>query len=200
MKLSKKIIAMLLCTSLVAAMGITGCSKSEQPAPEPQQQEPQQEQSSGMANPMTEYSSLDEINALNGGGLIKIFPDATDEKFFGIDNGDVVIAQYDFKVGDREFTFRCAPVQEDISGQYLDGKTMFYDSEAFKGMQERYTSEVYVGRWFAGDMQYTLSCTHGEEQGEYQEEFDKLVLETCKATGGDTNNEIDPNADYTLKK
>lgn len=205
MKLSKKLVAGLVCTTMFATMSITGCGKTQQPAPQqPQQQEQQQEQqpSAGMANPTKEYKSLDEINALNGGGLIKVFDDATDEKFFGTEFDGITMAEYQFTKGEQVYTFRSAPTMKDISGIYTnEGGTAFQDMAAFKGMQERYTEEYFMGRWFAGDMQYTLTTTHSdkeEESNKQQEAFDKLVPAVCEATGGDTNSEYDVNADYRL--
>lgn len=179
MNTTKKLLATLLCTTVLATAGIAGCGKTQQPA-QPQQQQPaqqqqqqpqqgqeqqqpqqeQQQDGAGMANPMVEQESLDKVNELSGGNMMHpAVMGVTNEAFYTIDMGDYVIGEYDFDVNGRPFTFRTATTQQDISGLHMDGKTAFEDFDENDAVV--YTSEWYAARWFVGDQQYVLNCVNG---------------------------------------
>lgn len=111
-KLLTVLFVLLMCLSLGA------CSK----------QEPAEEPSIGMPNPMVEYNSLEEINEKVGVKLVKPgVMGVADEKFFVISD---TIAQYDFNVNGISYTARASKdTAEDISGIYVDGKTIFEGSD-----------------------------------------------------------------------
>ena len=128
----KKIFAYVLALCMIFAL----CACGEQPAPaeaEPQDapgaetaEEPAEEHWAGMPNPMTQHSSLEEINNAVGAALCA--PEGfkiENESFWTIDCGDYTIAQYDFSMDGMGVCFRCAPVMEDISGCYVGEGTAF---------------------------------------------------------------------------
>lgn len=183
---------------LVAAMLLTlaACTKrEEQPAQEPAEPEvtvePEQEPSAepapaiaGMANPMTEYGSLDEINSFCGTALCHPpVMGVIDEQFFTISGGEHPVAQYTFDLNGLKYTFRaCATVSEDISGVYgTDGTVFDHD---FPGETEFAASgTMKLARWMNINGQYVLILDDPENVMD-QETFEMVVDELSHLTAG----------------
>lgn len=104
----------------------------------------------GMPNPVVEYDSIEEINALTGVSLMRpSVMGVTNERFSVINN---TIAQYVCEINGMEWTFRGAYLtDEDISGMYNEHNE-FSPNQDF-GL---YTNEFYLERFFDGDRQYTI--------------------------------------------
>ena len=149
----------MLAFALAAMMILCLCACGEKPAEQPEIEEPP---IGGMPNPMTEYASLDEINDIVGSKLVHPgVMGVSDEKFFVIDCGDYQIADYRFTVGGGEYTFRSAPVTQDVSGYYVGEGTAFTDG-AKDGIEYAEADEVQLARWFTIDGQYVLSAKNVE--------------------------------------
>lgn len=196
----KKIVALLVCFVLV--FSLCACGKEEtktQDNSKPtmsdnldakdkdNKKSDEDKENVGMANPMTEYKSLDEVNKIIGGNLCSPgVMGVSDEAFFVIDCGSYKMGEYQFKINGYEYSLRCAKVAEDISGVYIDGETAFagastevkgeeiaegiivYAPEApapddtnisteDSGIQSNGNHEYKCARWFDGDMQYVLT-------------------------------------------
>lgn len=129
----------------------------------------------GMANPVVEYSSLDEINEKIDVKLLKpLDVEVTNERFSIIDNR---IAQYECEMYGRQWTFRAAHISdEDISGMYSE-YNQFEQNQDFR----LYVNEFYLERYFDGDKQYTAVVLEPiTEDGELllgEEIFGELCLD-----------------------
>lgn len=108
------------------------------------------EESAGMPNPVVEYGSLEEINAIVGVELMHPGVMGVTNERFSVIGGTV--AQYECEINGREWTFRAAYVTDaDISGMYYEYNE-FTPGEDFT----LYTNEFYLERFFDGDRQYTI--------------------------------------------
>ena len=141
MKLYKFAAAALAAGLLLLAVG---CSKKE-PAAEQQ-----------IANPVTEQQSLDEVNKAAGTHLVRA-EGAADEKFSTI-SGDPVVGQYIFTLDGQEYTFRAAKTTQDISGVWVEGKTLGdrADSMTDSGSFVMAGEDFHWARWYDGEVQYSL--------------------------------------------
>ena len=141
MKLYKFAAAALAAGLLLLAVG---CSKKE-PAAEQQ-----------IANPVTEQQSLDAANKAAGTHLVQA-EGAADEQFSTI-SGDPVVAQYQFTLDGQEYTFRAAKTTQDISGVWVEGKTLGdrADSMTDSGSFVMAGEDFHWARWFDGEVQYSL--------------------------------------------
>lgn len=145
----------LLALALAAMMIVSLCACGEKATQEPETKEPE---TGAVVNPMVEHASLDEINELVGSKLVHpAVMGVSDEKFFTIDCGDFRIAEYHFTVGGTEYTFRCAPVTQDISGYYVGDSTAF-DDGAHDGIEYAETDSAKLARWFTMDGQYVFAA------------------------------------------
>ena len=145
----------MLALALAAMMVLCLCACGEKPAQQPETEEPMID---GMPNPMVEYGSLDEINDLVGSRLVHpAVMGVSDEKFFVTDCGDFQLADYRFTVNGVEYTFRSAPVTQDISGYYVGEGTAFADG-AHDGIEYAEADGAQLARWFTIDGQYVLSA------------------------------------------
>ena len=136
----------------------------------------------GLANPMVEYSSLEEINEIVGSALCHPpVMGVTDDAFFVINCTDYSIAQYNFSVNGNPFTFRCAPVMSmDISGIYVTDGTAFPAEPTGDDIEFCLTGDVQAARWFTMDGQYVLAA---DEPGNMDDDTFKMVAEElCNLT------------------
>ncbi len=129
----------------------------------------------GIANPISIYDSLDEINLLAGTQLRHpAVMGVTDESFSAIDCGEYVIAQYQFSINGYLYTFRGASALQDISGVYLGAENAFDDS--YTDQIEYAAGEgLKLARWFTGNIQYTV-CLE-DPDGIMDEETYHLIAE-----------------------
>ena len=145
----------MLALALAAMMVLCLCACGEKPTEEPQPEEPG---TGGMPNPMVEYDSLDEINDIVGSRLVHPgVMGVSSERFFVTDCGDFQLADYRFTVNGVEYTFRSAPVTQDISGYYVGEGTAFADG-AHDGIEYAEADGAQLARWFTIDGQYVLSA------------------------------------------
>ncbi|MCR4576984.1 MAG: hypothetical protein K5784_03675 [Clostridiales bacterium] len=110
----------------------------------------------GMPNPITEYAFLDEINSVAGTDLIHPAAMGVNEESFSvITTNEGVIAQYKFTVAGFGYTFRGSKLADDISGVYVNGKSVF-GNEAASECEFYYGDGFMLSRWKSGVNQYTL--------------------------------------------
>ena len=157
----KRIILLLLTGLLAAAL----CACSGQPSQDDETQAAEQaaeensyDESLGIANPITEYASLEEINEITRGSLCRPpVMGVTDESYSVIDCGDYKVAQYDFSVNGIPYCYRFANgVVEDISGIYENGGTLF-DAVATDVDEVKAFDGGKAARHFNIDGQYVIS-------------------------------------------
>ena len=148
----KKTLIVLL--ALIMCLSLTACNdteKEEQSADEPV----------GMANPVVEYGSLEEINEKTGVNLIKPSTvEVTNERFSVIND---TVAEYVCEVNGREWVFRAAYVtDEDISGIHNEYNEFVPNQDS-----SVYVNDFYLERFFDGDRQYTIAAMNPiSEDGE----------------------------------
>lgn len=162
-----------------------------------------EKEDAGMANPCTEYKSLDKINSVVGGNLVSPgVMGVTDNAYAVIDCGNYKIAEYQFTVAGYDYTFRCAKANEDISGVYMNGGTAFEGKAGEQheigdnviiygantpagetnsnGMQFNSDNEYKCARWFVDDLQYVLTVN---DKGEMEHDtFDGIADELMQMT------------------
>lgn len=149
-----------MCLSLVA------CSSKE---------EVKTDEPIGMANPVVEYNSLEEINKKIDVNLMEPpVMGVGNERFTIINN---TIAQYTCEINGLEWIFRAAHItDEDISGMYNEHNE-FTPNQDFT----LYVNEFYLNRFFDGDKQYTIVVMNPiSEDGEIllgEETFGNCCLE-----------------------
>ena len=110
-----------------------------------------------MANPVTQYASLSEINEIVGSNLIHpAVMGVTEESFSIIKTDSYDIAQYCFSVNGLEYTMRCAAVAyEDISGVYVDADPAF-DNEYSGETEYAFCEDLKLSRWLDINGQYVI--------------------------------------------
>ena len=181
----KKVLAILFVLLMLCSCG----NKAQQEEIKDEPQNKQEEIIGGNTiNPMTEYTSLDEVNNLLHGklghpGVMGI----DDEKFFIVNSGDLQIGEYDFTINGNKCCMRfCdrATADEDISGIYVDGKPAF-PSETKKGdIEYNKLDDTRVARWLNMDGQYSFAYTNAECD---EEAFIAIAEELLIVTAADGN-------------
>jgi len=166
----KKILAIVLALAMVFSFAACGKEKdvpAEAPAP-----------ISGVANPIAQYDSLEEVNEelglrLSQPGVMGV----TDNVFQIIDCNDYKIGEFLFKVNGYEYSLRGSSVYDtDISGVYIGEK-----GTAFEGRQLQsepdfvFEKEIKLARWATIDGQYVLSVK--DEKNEIAEETFKGIAD-----------------------
>ena len=147
----KRLLSILFMALL--CIGMVGCSKQvEQKTEESAKDEPIM----GMANPMVEYDSLEEINEKVGVQIVTPGIMGKDnEKFFVISDN---LAQYNFDLNGYSFTIRGSKKTDvDISG-------IHDENNVFEPGQDTtiYLNDCYIDRFFDVDKQYTIVCDNPE--------------------------------------
>jgi len=117
----------------------------------------------GVANPVVQYETLEEINAITGGRLCTpAVMGTSDCSYCTINHGDSLLAQECFTVNGTEYTFRFSPVMdEDISGIYTGEATAFAGLVPSDELQYAEGKGFKAARWFTIDGQYVLSVNDG---------------------------------------
>lgn len=142
-------------TLLLIMLLLVGCSKK-----------------ASMPNPMTVHDSLEEVNEITHGNIVKpAVMGISNEEFYTIDTGNGIIGQYAFMVNGIGYMVRFSDtiLKEDISGIYIDGNPAFNDDISnVKAKGEGY----YLARFFTTDGQYVLIA-----EDKVEEEIFNLVLE-----------------------
>lgn len=127
-----------------------------------------------IVSPITEYSSLEELNDTYKVVLVRpAVMGVTEESFVGINMGEDVpgIAQYSFDLNGLSYNFRSSSVTTDISGYYVGEGTIF---EGIEGESVQCLEGVKAARWFTIDGQYCL-CVTDEENVMDEETFNGIV-------------------------
>ncbi len=148
-----------------------------------------------VVNPLTEYDSLEALNAVSSTRLVKPgIMGITDEQFNLIDCDEYTISEYTFNLNGINYILRGAPVTEDISGVYLNGKSAFDDNT--DGSQEFiYDDEMKLARWFCAEGQYVFSSL---DNGKLDNDtFSSMVSEIKTLTNHLTDTEVDETIDET---
>ena len=139
--------------------------------PIPMTSEAASEAPAGMANPVVEYGSFDEINEITGVSLMKPTVMGISDEHFSVINGTV--AQYTCDINGMEWTFRGACItDEDISGMYSEHNVFVANQDS--GL---YTNEFYLDRFFDGNRQYTIVVKNPIEDG--RELIDEMTFSDC---------------------
>lgn len=148
--MKKSIVLLIVC---LLALALCACS-----APAEEAAEEAAEETAGLANPVTEYGSLSEINEIAQGKLARpATMGVTDESYKIIDAGDYQIAEYDFSVNGTPYTYRFANgITEDISGIYAEGGALFADEASDSDQIKEFEGGKAV-RHFTLDGQYVLT-------------------------------------------
>lgn len=157
-----KKIVLLLCLLL-----LVGCSKNEVNGGT--------NNSIGLANPMVERDSLDDVNNITHGHITKPgVPGVSEEKFFTIETEEGIIGQYDFVVNGNEYTIRFSDtiINNDISGIWIDGNPAFDDNLS----NLRATGSGYkLARWFTVDGQYSFTAPDSIDDTTFENIVDELT-------------------------
>ncbi len=169
----KKILMLILTLAMV--FSFAGCGEKNEEG-----------KIDGLPNPMTEYSSLSEINKKYNVNLVSPgVAGVSDEKFFGIDSEQYGIAQYNFVVGGYDYCFRAtAATFDDISGIYSGDNTIFYTEAQGEPEEDMYATldDLKAARWFIGEKQYVLTVT---DNGEMLEDTFKTIVDELKTRTDD---------------
>lgn len=137
----KKILIISLV--LTICLSLQACSKNKK-------EEETVDEPIGLANPVVEYNSLEEINKKIGVKLMDPPMDLIENKRYSIIND--TIAQYTCTINGLEWIFRAAHItDEDISGMYSE----YMEFEPNQNWSLR-VNEFYLDRFFDGDKQYTI--------------------------------------------
>lgn len=138
----------------------------------------------GTENPITEYTSLEELNDATGCNFVKPgVMGVTDEEFLTIKNGDGVIGEYHFTINGVAYTHRAGATTEDISGYYVNGETAF--GEAKDGIEYLTIDDVKLARFFDLNGQHVITAL-----GEIEDEtFAGIVeeIQNMSAQNGGAN-------------
>ena len=130
-----------------------------------------------VTNPMEKHDSLDEINEITHGNIVRpAVAGVSDEEFYIINVGEDKIAQYTFKVAGISYTIRFSDtiLDKDISGVYINGKEAFPTTDITNAKGEG----LLLARWFTVDGQYVMS---GDDSVE-EETFNNVVEEMTTLT------------------
>lgn len=113
-----------------------------------------------------EYETVEELNSIAGTHIVVSNSEDKSNEEFGLITG--TIAQYTFNIGDEKWCVRGSKdTENDISGLYYD------DIKFEKNITSTYyNSEVYVLRFFDGDVQYVITLKLPKE-GASTSYFDK---------------------------
>ena len=163
----KKMIPVLLVLVLMAAL--VGCTKAG-PVEDPEEVAAEvegeleevieeaetavEEGMAGLANPVVAYDTLEDINTAIGCKLGKPGVMGVQDKRYSVIADKVAEYVFDLSIG--EWTYRAGKTTDDISGVWVDGKTLSSLTEP--DVVTCVDNMLYVF-WFDGDMQYSLLCT-----------------------------------------
>lgn len=135
----------------------------------------------GMANPVTECDSLDELNELLGchlqsPGVMGV----EDEAYRLISTGELFdIGEYCFRVNGMHYCYRfCANYDDDISGVWKDGSTVFQGQ--VRETEYAAADGMKLARWANVDGQYALCVT--DDGAMDQAQFEGIVEEIMSSS------------------
>ena len=185
----KKLVAILLCLMMV--LSLAACGKEAAAPTEDNGEATGNEPTAdvGMANPWVDYGSLEEINDAVGCNLCKPAAMGVSEEHFAVgDMGEYKMAQYNFSICGYAYTFRCAPVTEDISGlAYEEVEKAFAEPGSGEVETVVVPDTLKAARWMTIDGQYVLSVADNGEMDE--ETFAGIAQEMYTLTTTDMFND-----------
>lgn len=157
----KKLFKLLLCALLL--MSLIACNKKEDVKQENEQG------ISGLANPVHEYGSLEEINSVVGSNLVKPTIIELEDESYSVIDGDYPVAEYRFSNNGNKYCLRFSNVDEtqDISGYYFDGP-LFSETDVATTFANP-KDGIKAVRWFADIGQYCLTVEGDIEFSEFSE-------------------------------
>ena len=171
----RKLLTIILTLAMIISFGACGKDAASE-----------KNEFAGLQNPMTSYTSLEDINTKYNVHLMKPgIAGVSDESFYGIDSEQYGIAQYNFVAGGYEYCFRAtADTFDDISGIYNGEQTIFYTEAQGEPEEDMLVvlDNLKAARWFIGEKQYVLSVN---DNGEMEEETFKGIVAEMKALSDD---------------
>lgn len=176
----KKLIAIILGSAVL--FSLTACNKNTDTKTETTT-ETEESQTVSIASPITELSSLEELESKTGGhfstpGVMGV----TDEAYLLINCGDYTIGSYKYTVNDKKCEIRFSDnLKDDISGYYLENGTAF---ESSVGEDEVITDEAALARWFTVDGQYVYIL---EAESIDKDLFESIVSDAKNASLGENS-------------
>ena len=178
----KKLLAVVLSLSMLFCFAACGAKPAKEA---PGAQDPGFVP--GVPSPLTEYESLDALNAVLGTRLCSPgVMGVTDHVYQTIDCDDYMIAEYRFAVNGYDCVFRCAGVTTDISGIWSQDGTIFDHEFPGGEIEYAYTDEIKAARWFNTDGQYCFALTDAEGNME-SETFEGIAEELKSLTASGTS-------------
>ena len=157
----KKGIAFVL--AVVLALFLCACGEKTPPEHEDPAGSQTEEPAAGMPNPVTELSSLEELNEQAGTNLVSPPVMGVSGEEFRLIDGENKIAEYRFTVGGIPYQLRAARgAEEDISGVYLENGKAFGE-RTDEEIAYASTETEKLARWFAGDEQLVLHASEAAE-------------------------------------
>ena len=208
--MKKQMILILLCAAMLLTLCACGAANDVVDTPAAEQTEQTDEQPSDsstqdsgatLANPMTEYASLEELNAAAGTELRRPgVMGLTDERFESIACDNYLIAQYTFSAGGTEYVLRSAPVTDDISGYYIGGNTAF-PGEPKEGLDFALgEGQAQLVRWFNIDGQFCLMAEQAPENfSDIAAEISGIGMQNGKDLVGEYNDSFSQRASMTVE-
>lgn len=163
----KKFFAILFCLTLVFSLAACG---SQNTAPE--SENATQGGATGLASPVTELGSMEELCEKGDFALVKPTGIDITEEHFRLIEGEPQVAEYTFTAEGLEFfvRFAKADASTDICGIYKDGKTLFDGNDDTTCYIQN--DDIKIKRWFTVDGQYIFG-TEDKNQLEW-EKYDAL--------------------------
>lgn len=121
----------------------------------------------GMPNPVKGYESLQDVNSMTGGNLVKPDIAGIEDTSFDVIDGEYQVGEYNFEADGNKYCFRFASVDlsQDISGLYYDGPLFSEDDYGvcFKNPKDG----LRAVRWLAKEGQYCLSVEGNISQDDF---------------------------------
>ena len=190
----KKITALFLAALMILCLA--ACNADPTPTSEPNEA-PAQESLTGLPNPITGVDSMEALIKQANCALIRPEGAKIENEVFCIIEGNPQIAEYDFTADGKACKLRFANVgiNTDICGVYLDGNTLFADSDAETHYSQ--TDDVIAQRWFTVDGQYVFIVNTAD--GWEWEDFDAICSQFMDMEPKTWNSDV-PFADYMALK
>lgn len=125
----------------------------------------QKQENANIANPVVSVSSIDEVNDKLGTHLVTVGVMGKENETFSVINDE--LGEYNFEVNGYPYTLRVSKdTTNDISGIYVDGKTLFEGMEEFDRVYNE-SPEYKAFRFVLGNEQYVLMMKdNGETDGD----------------------------------
>jgi len=136
---------------------------------------------SGLANPYQDVASLEELNEAVGSHMYSPGVMGVSDESYTLIKGDNPTAQYKFSVAGHEYTFRASKETEDISGCYVDGKTVFSGITDRETIHYGKSEGSKLAQWFVEGVQYVLNVKDEDDSFD-MESFGYIAEEMASYT------------------